>query len=51
MREAYRSFADQVASGYDIVYVARNTISGQKEDEVEKKMKAAMKACGLLDKH
>jgi ribonuclease P protein component len=51
MREAYRSFADQVASGYDIVYVARNTIAGKKEDEVEKNMKTAMNACGLFDKH
>lgn len=51
MREAYRSLEDHVASGYDIVFVARNTIAGQKEDEVENKMKAAMKSCGLLDKH
>ena len=51
MRESYRSFADQVAAGYDIVYVARNTIAGQNEEEVEKSMKTAMRACGLFDKH
>jgi ribonuclease P protein component len=51
MREAWRSYSDQIVQGYDIVFVARNTISGQKEKEVEKNLKTAVQACGLLKKH
>ena len=48
MKEAYRSLKDRVAQGYDIVFVARNTIIESKEKEVEKVMEKTMKACELL---
>ena len=51
MREAYRSFGARVKEGYDIIYVARNTINGHKEDEVEKCMSKLTAGCGLLEKH
>ena len=51
MREAYRAFGPQVKEGYDIIYVARNTINGHKDKEVEKKMRSATAGCGLLVKH
>ena len=50
MREAYRSVKDRTKAGYDIVFVARNTINGHKEDEVQKAVSKAMDACDLLVK-
>ena len=51
MREAYRSLESGIVKGFDIIFVARNTIAGCKEDEVERVMKAALKGCELLKKH
>jgi ribonuclease P protein component len=51
MRESYRSFADRVVRGYDIIFVARNTIADCSEAEVERCMKAAAASCELLAKH
>ena len=48
MREAYRAIAPGVSSGYDIIFVARNTINGCKEPEVEKSLRKALAECGLL---
>ena len=48
MKEAYRSLSGRVKSGYDIVFVARNTINERKESEVEKVMEKTMYACELL---
>ena len=48
MREAYRSIEGNVKSGYDIIFVARNTITDSKEPEVEKCIFNTMKACDLI---
>ena len=48
MKEAYRSLEERVKTGYDIVFVARNTINESKEQEVRKVMEKAMFAEGLL---
>lgn len=48
MREAYRSMSDKVKPGYDIIFVARNTITDSKEPEVEKTIYKTMKACELF---
>ena len=48
IREAYRATAPETASGYDIIFVARNTINGCKETEVEKSIRKALAECGLL---
>ena len=51
MREAYRAVGSEVSKGYDIVFVARNTINGRKEYEVEKCMKKVLGKCGLIRKN
>ena len=48
MKEAYRSLETGIAKGYDIIFVARNTINGCKEPEVEKSLRKALAECGLL---
>ena len=48
MRAAYRELQPQVRKGYDIIFVARNTIIGCKEDEVERALRNALKSCELL---
>ena len=48
MKEAYLSLKGRVKSGYDIVFVARNTINERKEQEVQKVMEKAMFSEGLL---
>ena len=48
LRAAYRSLEPGIKNGYDIIFVARNTINGCKEDEVEKNLKKALIGCGLL---
>ena len=48
MREAYRSFEEGMAKGWDIIFVARNTIAGAGEEEVEKVMRSALRGCELL---
>ena len=48
MRESYASFRGRVAVGYDIIFVARNTINDAKQNEVEKSMFGAVRSCGLI---
>ena len=48
MREAYRSLEAGIAKGYDIIFVARNTIEGCTEPEVEKVMRSALRGCELI---
>ena len=48
MKEAYRSLETGIAKGYDIIFVARNTIDGCTEPEVEKVMRAALRGCELI---
>ena len=48
MKEACRSMQQDMAEGYDIVFVARNTIVGCTEQEVEKVMRSALRGCELI---
>ena len=48
MKEAYRSLRGRVKKGYDIIFVARNTIIESKEQDVLKAMEKTMHACELL---
>lgn len=50
MRESYYSFENDIKSGYDIVFVARNTINGAGQADVQRVMYGAVRACGLLKK-
>ena len=38
MRESYRLNEDKFSAGYDIIFIARNTINGRKLKDVEKSM-------------
>ena len=48
MRAAYRAIEPDVKKGKDIIFVARNSINGCKEPEVEKKLRKTLGVCGLL---
>ena len=48
MRAAYRSVEPKVKSGYDIIFVARASITGCKETEVEKALKKSLESAGIL---
>jgi ribonuclease P protein component len=48
MRESYYSVSNYIKEGYDIVFVARNTINGAGKEEVQHSIYGALKACGLL---
>lgn len=48
MKEAYRTFFEELSQGYDFIIIARNTISGRKCADVEKSLKSAFKKTGVL---
>ena len=48
MRAAYRSVEPGIKSGYDIIFVARASIIGCKEPEVEKALKKSLESAGVL---
>ena len=48
MRAAYKAFESDIKRGYDIVFVARASIVGCKETEVEKQLKKALLSAGVL---
>lgn len=48
MRESYRLFKDRLPAGYDIIIIARNTITGRKFQEVDKSIRRAFNRAGLL---
>ena len=50
MKESYRSLCDQLVPGYDIIFIARNTINNSKCADVKKSIEAATKRAGLLKK-
>ena len=51
MKEAYRSMQSDIVKGFDIVFVARNTIEGCTEQEVGKVMRTALRGCELIRQH
>ena len=50
MRESYNSFRDRIVNGYDIIFVARNTINDAGQKEVERSLFGTLRACGLIMK-
>lgn len=50
MKESYRSLTDQIPTGYDMIFIARNTICDLKCADVKKSMEAALKRSGILPK-
>jgi ribonuclease P protein component len=48
MKESFRGFRGEVRQGYDILFIARNTIDGVKCAEVWQAMKNTLNKSGLL---
>jgi ribonuclease P protein component len=48
MKESYYSFSDKIKKGYDIVFVARNSINGADMKEVQRSLYGTMKVCSLF---
>lgn len=48
MREAYRTMNRKIKPGYDVIFVARNTINGKKCDEVQRSMFGVLRAAELF---
>ena len=48
MRESYRQLESQFPQGYDLLFIARNTISDTKCADVKKSIEAAAKRSNLL---
>ena len=47
MKESYREFEQNLESGYDLIWIARNTICNLKCADVKKSMEAALKRSGI----
>ena len=50
MREAYRLLGCKVKSGYDVIFIARNSINDHKCEEVRRSMYGVLRSEHLLDK-
>ena len=50
MRESYRLNADQFCDGYDLIFIARNTINGKKLKDVEKSLLNAARRGKLTER-
>ncbi len=46
MKESYR-LMQPIPSGYDVIFIARNTIEGKKCGEVQRSMESAVRRAGL----
>lgn len=50
MREAYRLLGCEVKNGYDVIFIARNSINDHKCEEVRRSMYGVLRSEHLLDK-
>ena len=50
MKESVRQLEGHFASGYDYIFIARNTITKSKCADVKKSIEAALKRSGILPK-
>ncbi len=48
MRESYRQIENQLVTGYDIIFIARNTIADKKCQDVLRSMNGTVKKAGLM---
>ena len=49
MKESYRLLNRRIRNGYDVVFIARNSINGHKCDEVRRSMYGVLRVANLLD--
>ena len=50
MKESYRFIKDDIGSGYDIIFIARNSINGRKMDDVRRSMVNSLNKAKLYKK-
>lgn len=50
MKESYRELEENLESGYDLIWIARNTICNLKCADVKKSMEAATRKSGIVKK-
>lgn len=50
MKESFRKIAPNLDQGYDLIFIARNTIQDVKCDEVYKSASSLLKKAGLIKK-
>lgn len=48
MKESHREIAKQIKTGYDLIFIARNTINGKKQADVKKSIEAALRKLDLI---
>ena len=48
MRESFRHIKSDIPQGYDIVIIARNTISGRSFHEVDRSLRNALRRTGII---
>ena len=48
MKENYRFLGENIREGYDLIFIARNTINGKKAGDVGKSMNRAVSKAGLF---
>ena len=51
MKESYRLSEMKIPEGYDVVFIARNTIDGKKCREVQRSLESAIKKTGVIRKN
>lgn len=49
MRESYRLMEDKIASGFDIIIVARNRALGKTQQQIQKDVEYAMRKLELME--
>ena len=49
MKESYRLFDEKIKEGYDIIFIARNTINNMKFEDVSKSLENAIKRGKLTE--
>lgn len=48
LKESYRKLSDNIGIGYDIIFIARNTIIGRTCRDVEKSMRDALEKLRVI---
>jgi len=48
MKESFRLFSEIIPIGYDIIFIARNTINDRKCADVKESIETALKRAGLI---
>ncbi len=50
MKESLRLITDEISTGFDLIFIARNTINGKKQHDVSKSIRTSLKKIGVIPK-